>query len=91
MRDRRNYIEPGNKKISVRRQSELLELNQSGVYCEGAGESEKNRRMMAAIDMVYTENPPWGFRQISAKLACLWEFGCVNRKRVSRQGDSIYF
>jgi len=84
VRDRRVFIEPSNRKISVRRQCELLDLHRSGVYYASAGESEKNRRLMEVIDRIYTENPSWGSRRITAALGRLVEYGGVNRKRVSR-------
>jgi len=80
---KRELIEPGHPKLSVRRQCGLLGLNRSSYYYRPAQESEWNLELMRLIDEQYLETPFYGYRRMTAWLR--EETGrAVNQKRVSR-------
>nr|WP_232055917.1 IS3 family transposase [Tuwongella immobilis] len=79
----RGLIEPNHKKLSVRRQCELLGLNRSGYYHEPAGESPENLELMGVIDRIYTDSPFYGSRKMAVELSRL-SGREINRKRVQR-------
>lgn len=76
-------IEPGNPRLSVRRQCELLGLNRSSYYLEPAGESPENLALMRLIDRVYTDSPFLGSRKMAPEVGKILGRP-VNRKRVRR-------
>jgi putative transposase len=82
--NKRDLVNAGNKRISVRRQCDLLGLNRSTYYYRQIGESEENQLLMAEIDRIYTERPYFGARRITKYLNKIMKWGNVNRKRVSR-------
>jgi putative transposase len=67
----------------VRRQCELLGVNRSSLYCEPAGETPENLRLMGLIDEEYTAHPFYGSRRMAAWLS-QHEQQDINRKRVQR-------
>lgn len=71
------------RKLSVRRQCELLGLNRSSWYLEPVGESEENLRLMRLIDEQYLKTPFYGSRRMAVALG-IQEGSPINRKRVSR-------
>jgi putative transposase len=79
---RRRLIEPGNEKISISRQCELLGICRSGFYYKAIGESEYNLELMRLIDEYYTGHPFYGVRRLTAWLRD--EGHEVNHKRVDR-------
>lgn len=75
-------VEPGHRKISLKRQCELLGLNRSGIYYQRAAEREEDAFLMRLIDEQYTRTPFYGYRRMTVYLQQLgWR---VNHKRVSR-------
>ena len=66
----------------MRRQCELLGLNRSSLYCEPAGETAANLRLMRLLDAEYTAHPFLGSRRLTVWLNKQGE--AVNRKRVQR-------
>lgn len=75
-------VEPGNKKISIQRQCELLSLNRTSFYYQKQAEKEENARLMRLIDEQYTETPFYGYRKMTVYLQQLGI--SVNHKRVRR-------
>jgi len=75
-------VEPHHRKLSVRRQCELLGLNRSSLYYEAVPETAENLRLMQRIDQEYTAHPFLGTRRMTAWLIVQGE--AVNRKRVQR-------
>lgn len=72
-------IQKGNR-LSVRRQSDLLELNRSGLYYKGA--EDVDTLSAALIAAVYRQYPMYGYRRIQAHLK---DHGhVINRKCVLR-------
>jgi putative transposase len=79
---RRQCLDAGHPRLSVRRQCQLLGLARSSLYYEPAGESEENLRLMRLIDREYTAHPFLGSRRLTKWLSKQGEE--VNRKRVQR-------
>lgn len=79
---RREMIEPGNPKISVRQQCMLLCLHRSGLYYQPVAEKDENLAIMRLLDEQYYKTPFYGARRLTAWLK---DQGYkVNRKRVRR-------
>jgi putative transposase len=60
----------------------LVGLCRSSLYCEPAGETAENLRLMRRLDAQYTACPFYGSRRLTAWLVAQGE--AVNRKRVQR-------
>ncbi len=76
---KRGLIDWDHKRLSIRRQCELLGLNRSTLYYRGVGESEENLKLMRLIDEQYLRKPFYGSRKMT-----LWLISKkhkVNRKR----------
>ncbi len=81
--DRRKTLEPKNRKLSLRRQCELLGLNRSSLYYRKRGsESVRNLLLMEILDKQYTQHPSWGVKRMTAWLRRRGEQ--LNPKRVRR-------
>jgi putative transposase len=79
VKERKMMIQKGNR-LSVRRQSDLLELNRSGLYYKGA--EDVDTLSAALIAEVYRQYPMYGYRRIQAHLK---DHGhVINRKCVLR-------
>jgi putative transposase len=79
---KRAAIEPGEPRLSVRRQCELLGLSRGSWHYHPAGESEENLRLMRLLDEQYTQTPFYGVKRMTAWLCRQGER--VNEKRVRR-------
>ena len=79
---KRAIIEPDHRKLSIRRQCQLIELARASYYREPARESEENLALMRIIDEAYTQNPSLGSRGMRSFLKRRGIY--VNRKRVQR-------
>lgn len=77
-------IDPGLKTISVRRQTEALELPRSTYYYQAKPLSTFNIRLMHRIDEIYTESPDYGSRMICKILRREYSNKNINRKRIQR-------
>ena len=75
-------IEPSHRKISVRRQCQLLALPRSSLYYLAQPESDEDLRLMREIDELHLLYPFFGSRQITRWLRRQGEV--INRKRVRR-------
>jgi putative transposase len=82
LEEKRNAIEPANKKIPVYRQCELLGLSRSSLYYKPRGETEYNEMLMNLIDKQYVETPFYGVDKMTEYLCR--EGHHVNHKRVRR-------
>jgi len=79
----RDALEPGEAKLSMHRQCELLGLNRSSFYYrKRSRESARNLLMIEIPDKQYTQHPSWGVRRMTAWLRRKGEQ--VNPKRVRR-------
>lgn len=70
------------KRLPVRRQCELLELNRSTFYYQASPVSSEDLELMRRIDAMYLERPCYASRRIRDWLQD--EGHDVNRKRVQR-------
>ncbi len=75
-------IDPGDKRISIKRQCELLGLSRSSYYREAKNESEDNLMYMRLMDEEYTRHPFFGSRGMRDYLRRLGYK--VGRKRMQR-------
>ena len=82
LEQKRNAIEPANKRIPVYRQCELLGLSRSSLYYKPRGRTEYNEMLMKLIDEQYVETPFYGIDKMTEFLCC--QGYQVNHKRVRR-------
>lgn len=82
MAERRAWIEPGHRRLSVRRQCELLGLHRSNLYYEPVPERAAELALMRLIDEEYLRHPFLGSRGMVLYLEQQGEV--VNRKKVQR-------
>jgi putative transposase len=75
-------IDGDHKKLSIRRQCELLDMPRSTFYYLPATESKENLRFMRLLDEQYLKTPFWGSRNMTTWLR--QEGFAINRKRVQR-------
>jgi putative transposase len=76
-------VETDNKRISIRRQCRLLNINRSRLYYRPEPLDSKNLRIMDFIDKEFTEHPSTGVERMVAFL--LRQYGLiVNHKRIRR-------
>lgn len=89
--DRIEHVDPENRDLTIKRQSELLEINRSSVYRKqrqkqedpGHGESSENLDIMNIIDRIHLKYPSWGYRKMTDYLRNAHGYA-INRKRVRR-------
>ena len=75
-------IEPANKKVSVRRQCKLLDVNRNRLTPAKPKITDEDYKIMAIIDEIYLQRPHYGTRNYRL---CLNARGYViGRRRVSR-------
>ncbi len=53
-------VEKENKKLSIRKQCELLALNRSSLYYEQVGLSEEDQQILEEMDKIYLDFPSYG-------------------------------
>lgn len=82
IQEKRTWIEPNHRELSIRRQCQLLGLNRSSWYRTPAGESAENLALMRMIDEQYLRTPFYGSRNMTFWLT--QQGYVVNRKRVQR-------
>lgn len=83
--DRKTLIELSNKKITVKRQAELLKVNRTSIYRIPPVKTVTDEELliMRWIDELHTQEPTWGYRTITTVLRR--DQGLlINRKRVRR-------
>ena len=61
-------MERENKRLSIRRQCELLALNRSSLYYERAGLSEEEQRILEEMDKIYLDFPSYGSPRMGQEL-----------------------
>ena len=61
-------MEKENKKLSVRKQCELLALNRSSLYYEQVGLSEEEQQILEEMDKIYLEFSSYGSRRMGREL-----------------------
>ncbi len=76
-------IDKANKKLSIRKQCDLLDVNRSRVYYKAASIAERDIAMMNFIDTEFTAHPFTGVErmvEVVRREKCL----VVNHKRIRR-------
>ena len=80
--ERRQWVAPGDERLSITQQCQLLDLPRSTYYHAGVGESHENLQLMRLIDEQYLHTPFYGSRGMTQWL--IRQGHDVNRKRVQR-------
>jgi putative transposase len=75
-------IEPGNSKIPIYRQCELLSMNRSSLYYTPCRDTRYNEQLMKLIDEQYVQTPFYGIDKMTKWLCRQGHY--VNHKRVRR-------
>ena len=75
-------IDSKNRRLSIARQCELLQIARSSYYYDAKGESALNLKLMRLIDEQFLETPFYGSRQMARHLRK--QGYNVGRKRVQR-------
>lgn len=83
VKQKRQLIEPNNKKISIKKQCDLLELTRSAYYYSPKKISPLNVKLMKIIKEIIIKNPKYGSRTI-VDIILRQEGIKVNRKRIQR-------
>jgi putative transposase len=80
--ERSNLVERDYPELSIKRQSELLEINRTGLYYTPVNREAKDIEWMHRIDEIYTRWPHFGYRRITAFLKD--QGYSINQKKVKR-------
>jgi putative transposase len=80
--ERRNWVDPADQQLSVRRQCELLGLHRSNLYYAPVPESDADLVLLRLIDETYLKHPHLGSRGMMLHLAR--QGVLVNRKKMQR-------
>src|SRR5665647_550154 len=81
--DRMDMVERDNKRLSLSKQTELLDLNRTSLYYRPVPFSQEELRIKRIIDEVYTGHPEYGYRRMTVILNRDYGIG-INRKRTRR-------
>ena len=65
MKDKKALVEPENKLLYIRQQTELLALHRSSYYYQTVIDGERNLHLMKMIDEEYTRHPFYGSRRMT--------------------------
>lgn len=75
-------IDKEHNELSVRRQTELLQLNRSSLYTKKSSKDDNDLELCNLIAEIYSDYPIYGYRRIHAIL--MRDGICVNHKKVLR-------
>ena len=75
--DKRQWIDPAHRRLSIQQQCELLGVPRSTYYYQPRLESPENLRLLRQLDQLYLKRPFFGSRKMAVELE-------VNRKRIQR-------
>lgn len=81
--DKVQLVEKDNPKISISKQSELLEISRSSFYYKPKAISQEDINILNLIDKIYTKFPYFGSRRIKHELR-RYHHVIINRKHVQR-------
>lgn len=76
-------IEKGDKKLSITRQAELLDINRTSLYYRHVPISRKELDIKRLIDEIYTKHPEYGYRKMTKVLRKKHNI-LINHKRTRR-------
>ncbi len=80
---RKNLILPSHPKLSIARQTDLLDISRSSFYYQPVPVSADDIRIMNLIDKIFTNCPFYGSRRILSDLRQDYHEN-INRKRIQR-------
>lgn len=82
LKERRKMVDTDERTLSIREQSNILQVNRSSLYYKPKGETDLNLKLMRILDELYLKHPTYGVRRMQEELR---ELGySVNHKRVRR-------
>ena len=81
--DRMKMIEREEKKLSIKRQAELLGINRTSLYYKPVPVTDEEYLIKRIIDEVYTVHPEYGYRRMTNILHRDYHIQ-INRKRTRR-------
>lgn len=82
LKERRKMVDTDERTLSIREQSNILQVNRSSLYYKPKGETNLNLKLMRILDELYLKHPTYGVRRMQEELR---ELGySVNHKRVRR-------
>jgi putative transposase len=81
--DRMNMIDRNEKKLSISKQAELLNINRTSLYYKPVPISDEEYWIKRIIDEIYTEHPEYGYRRMTIILNRDYDIN-INRKRTRR-------
>lgn len=82
LKERRKMVDTDERTLSIREQSDILQVNRSSLYYKPKGETDLNLKLMRILDELYLKHPTYGVRRMQEELR---ELGySVNHKRVRR-------
>lgn len=81
--DRIKMIDRSDRKLSITKQAELLDINRTGIYYRHVEISDEEYRIKRIIDEVYTEHLEYGYRRMTVILNRDYKIK-INRKRTRR-------
>lgn len=76
-------IEKGNKKLSITRQAELLDINRTSLYYRPVPIRQEELDIKRLIDEIYTKHPEYGYRKMTKVLRNKHKI-IINCKRTRR-------
>jgi len=79
---RKEWLHSGHADLSMRQQTQLLQINRSSLYYQATGETEYNIMLMNLLDEQYTKTPFYGVEKMVIYLKEMDHL--VNVKRVRR-------
>lgn len=80
--ERKKMVDTDERTLSIREQSDILQVNRSSLYYKPKGETDLNLKLMRILDELYLKHPTYGVRRMQEELR---ELGySVNHKRVRR-------
>lgn len=76
-------VEKGDKKLSMTRQAELLDINRTSLYYRAVPISQEELDIKRLIDEIYTQHPEYGYRRMTKILRKNYKIN-INCKRTRR-------
>ncbi len=82
LEDKKKMISSYDKKLSIRQQCELLDLNRSSYYFKEQALTLEDHKVMRHMDTIFTEHPYYGTRRMAYRLRK--EGYTIGRKRIRK-------
>nr|WP_156782300.1 IS3 family transposase [Geosporobacter ferrireducens] len=83
--ERKNMLEPDFRKICIKRQCELLQINRTGTYYQPKPKDGSQILLMQLIDLIHMKHPYYGSRRMVEELKGLgYEVNCKRIQKYMR-------